>query len=149
MDGKTRQPNEFAHKPLGMKELTAFLYWFTCGALIGLGLASIFFIGLLLIVLGVVFLLYEAQKVGVKDLWAVVVGFGVAPAGLMLSRYLTSNLCPDGTSGISMTVGPSESFSCSGFPDGYLYYVTAFGVVALIGLGWGLYRRLAVTRVHA
>jgi hypothetical protein len=131
-----------------MKELIAFLYWFTCGALIGLGLASIFSIGSLLIVLGVVFLLYEVRKSGVTGLWAVVVGFGVAPAGLMLSRYLTSNLCPDGTSGISVTVRPGESFSCSGFPDGYLYYVAIFGAVALIGLGWGLYRRLAITSVH-
>lgn len=148
MDSKTHQPNELAHKPLSMKELIAFLYWFTCGTLIGLGLASIFSIGLLLIALGVMFLLYEVRKVGDKDLWAVVVGFGVSPASLMLSRYLTSNLCPPGPNGISVTVGPGESFSCSGFPDGYLYYVATFGVVALIGLGWGLYRRLAITSVH-
>jgi hypothetical protein len=149
MDGKTYQPKAFARRPLSMKEFIAFLYWFTCGALIGLGLASIFSIGLLLIVLGVVFLLYEVRKVGVKDLWAVVVGFGVAPAGLMLGRYLTSNLCPPGPNGISVTVGPGESFSCSGFPDGYLYYIAIFGAVALIGLGWGLYRRLAIMSMHA
>ena len=148
MGGKTDQRNELAHKPLSMKELIAFLYWFTCGALIGLGLASIFSIGLLLIVLGVVFLLYEVRKVGDKDLWAVVVGFGVAPASLMLSHYLTSNLCPPGPNGISVTVGPGESFSCSGFPDSYIYYVATFGAVALIGLGWGLYRRLAITSVY-
>jgi hypothetical protein len=149
MDSKTYHPKELSRRPLDMNEVVAFLYWFTCGALIGLGLASIFSIGLLLIVLGVVFLLYEVRKVGGKDLWAVVVGFGAAPASLMLNRYLTSNLCTPGPNGTSMTVGPGEAFSCSGFPDGYLYYVAAFGVIALIGLGWGLYRRLAITRVHA
>jgi hypothetical protein len=149
MDGKTHQPNESTRKPLAMKGLTAFLSWFTCGALVGLGLATIFSVGLLLIVLGVVFLVYETRKAGVKDLWAAVVGFGVAPASLMLSSYLTSNLCPPGPNGLSITVGPGESFSCTGFPDGYLYFVATFGAVALTGLGWGLYRRLAITSVHA
>jgi hypothetical protein len=149
MSSKTYRPNELRRNPPGKKQLIAFLYWFTCGALIGLGLASIFSVGFLLIVLGVVFLVYEVRKAGNKDLWAVVVGFGVAPASLMLGRYLTSNLCQPGPSGISVTVGPGESFSCSGFPDGYLYYVAIFGAVALIGLGLGVYRRLAITSVYA
>jgi hypothetical protein len=148
MDGTTHQPNELAHRPLTIKELIAFLYWFTCGALIGLGLATVFSVGLLLVVLGVVFLVYEVRKVGTKGLWGVVIGFGVAPAALMLSRYLTSNLCPPGADGISMTVGPGEAFRCSGFPDGYLYYVAMFGVVALIGVGCGLYRRMASTNAQ-
>jgi hypothetical protein len=149
MGGKTHQLNELARRPLVMKEVIAFLYWFTCGALIGLGLAGIFSVGLPLIVLGVVFLLYEVRKVGDKYLWAVVVGFGVAPASLMLSTYLTSNLCPPGGNSLAVTVGPGESFSCSYFPDSYLYDIGIFGAVALIGLGWGLYRRLAITSVHS
>ena len=148
MSSKTYRPNELRRNPPGKKELIAFLYWFACGALIGLGLASIFSVGLLLIVLGVVFLLYEVRKAGNKNLWVVAVGFGVAPASLMLSRYLTSNLCQPGPNGLSVIVGPGESFSCSGFPDGYLYYVAIFGAVALIGLSWGLFRRLAITSAY-
>ncbi len=124
-----------------MRRLVAFLYWFTCGALIGLGLAIIYSIGLLLVVLEVVFLVYEVRKVGDKGLWVAVVGLGGAPASLLLIRYLISKPCPSGQNGLAITVGPGEAAGCSHFPEGYLYYIAIFGVIALIGLGWGLVQK--------
>lgn len=125
-----------------MKALIGFLYWFTCGALIGLGLVMIFSIGLPLLLLGGVFILYRTRKVGDRGWWAAAVGLGAAPATLMFVSYLASNPCPPGGNGISVVVGPGESFGCSYLSESFVYQIAIFAAIALAGLAWGLFERL-------
>lgn len=60
------------------------LYWLVVGALFGLGVVSILSIGVIFLALGIVLLIVGAVRLGGKGLWAGIVGFGLAPALLLV-----------------------------------------------------------------
>lgn len=134
------------------------LYWLVVGALFGLGVISILSIGVILLALGIVLLIFGALRLGGRGLWAGVVGFGLAPALLLVwdvtswpracisNHPIYSPVIPAG-SPAGTTYRSPNYFQCVQTPAGTYtsYHVLAaiFGVIALLGLllGVALYLR--------
>jgi hypothetical protein len=122
------------------------LYWLLTGALIGVGLLAILSVGLPFLVLGLILATFGAIRLGARGLWAALIGFGSLPAAILL-RDVTSTAWACEPSG-GGTVQPNVSYySCVDTLVGRLttYHVLAlgFGVVALFGIAWPLFRRLS------
>lgn len=129
-------------------------YWLVTGAVLGLGVISILSIGLLLLPIGLILLAFGAFRFGARRMWATVVGFGAAPALLLLwdvmSQPWACNPGGPGVSGSTTQTGVSGSttqtgvsyYTCVNTFVGPLttYHVMAaiFGAIALVGLLWGL-----------
>lgn len=125
------------------------LYWLVVGALFGLGVVSILSIGVILLALGIALLVVGAARVGGRGLWAGVVGFGLAPA-LLLLWDLTSWpwACNPGSNATysPITYGATyrspNYYTCVDTFVGPLttYHVLAaiFGGIALVGILIGL-----------
>ena len=123
--------------------------WLLAGALLGLGVISILSIGLLLLPVGLILLAFGAFRFGISRSWAVIVGFGAAPALLLLWDVTTRPwACNPGGPGLSGATAQSgvNYYSCVNTFLGVLttYHVAAaiFGAIALVGLIWGLAARL-------
>lgn len=124
------------------------LYWLLTGACIGFGIIAILSIGIFFLAAGLILLVVGASRFRGRGLWAALVGFGGAPALLLLWDVVSG---PWGC----ITPGGGDSqpgvsyYNCVQTPIGQLtsYHVMAFGfgVIALAGLTWPLLRRL-VTR---
>ncbi len=120
-------------------------YWLVTGAVLGLGVISILSIGLLLLPIGLILLAFGAFRFGARRMWATVVGFGAAPALLLLwdvmSQPWACNPGGPGVSGSTTQTGVSY-YTCVNTFVGLLttYHVMAavFGAIALVGLLWGL-----------
>ncbi|HET9109718.1 MAG TPA: hypothetical protein VFN78_02720 [Ktedonobacterales bacterium] len=120
-------------------------YWLLVGALLGLGVISILSIGLLVLPVGLILLAFGAIRFGGGRLWAALVGFGAAPALLLLwdvtSQPWACNPGGPGLSGSTTQTGVNY-FTCVNTFVGPLttYHVMAaiFGAIALVGLLWGL-----------
>lgn len=126
------------------------LFWLLVGALIGLGVVSILSIGIILLAAGIALLVFGVVRAGAARLWVGVVGFGLAPA-LLLIWDVTSQpwACePANHIVVSGPVAPGGSstsasyFQCVQTPVGLLttYHVLAAGFlgIALVGLLLGL-----------
>lgn len=114
------------------------LYWLLAGALAGCGVIALLSIGLPFIVVALVMVIVGAARVGGRGLWALLVGFGAAPA-LLLLRDVTAAPWGCDTGGQTTTQAPGVSYySCVQTPLGVLttYHVLAagFGAMALVGL---------------
>src|SRR5690349_14979949 len=121
------------------------LYWLLTGALIGVGFLAILSIGLPLLVLGMILLIVGALRFGGKEALAALVGFGAAPAAILIWDIISGPwVCDDGGfsgSGSSSSSGASVEvthYSCVESPFGLVttYHVLAAGfvVLALVGL---------------
>lgn len=122
------------------------LYWLLTGACLGFGVIAILSIGIFFLAAGVILLVVGALRLGGNGLWAALVGFGGAPA-LLLLWDVTSGPWGCDTPGGGTSSQPGVSYyTCVQTPIGQLtsYHVMAlgFGVIALAGLAWPLLRRL-------
>ena len=121
------------------------LYWLLTGACLGFGVIAILSIGIFFLAAGLILLVVGAIRFRGKSLWAALVGFGGAPALLLIWDVVSG---PWGC----ITPGGGDSqpgvsyYTCVETPVGQLpsYHVMAFGfgVIALAGLAWPLLRRL-------
>lgn len=128
------------------------LYWLLVGALLGIGLIGMMSIGIFLLIPGLALLIYGAIRLGGRGLWAALVGFGAAPALLLLwdvmsqpwacmpaNNTVVSPLIPPGA---PATYTSPNYFACVSTPVGQLttYHVMAagFGAIAIVGLLLGL-----------
>ncbi len=115
-------------------------YWLLTGALLGVGFIAILSIGSLFVLLGVVLVVLGALRVGPRGIWAALVGFGAAPAGILIWDVVSAPRACQGGEGLPNV----NCFSCVDTPFGMLttYHVLAliFGLIALAGLVWPLVR---------
>lgn len=117
------------------------LYWLLVGALLGFGLIAILSIGVFFLAAGLILLIFGAIRFGGKRLWAGIVGFGLAPALLLLwdvtSQPWACNPGGPGQGGTSAQAGINY-YTCVNTFAGPLttYHVMAaiFGAIALVGL---------------
>lgn len=127
------------------------LYWFIVGACFGVGVIGILSIGIFFLAAGLALLIFGAIRFGAGRLWAAIVGFGVAPAAILVwdvtsqpwacepanHTIVSSGVVPPGGSYTS-----PNYFSCVNTFAGPLttYHVMAaiFGAIALVGIIWGL-----------
>lgn len=126
------------------------LYWLFVGVLLGIGLIAILGIGIFLLIPGIALLIFGAARFRGRGLWAVLVGFGAAPALLLLWDVSSGPWAcqPANHTYVSPTLPPGASYtspsfySCVSTPLGQLttYHVMAagFGAIALFGLLLGL-----------
>ena len=123
------------------------VYWLLTGALLGVGFIAILSIGSLFLLLGVLLVVFGALRVGPRGIWAALVGFGAAPAGILIWDVVSAPWACQGGEGLPNV----NYFSCIDTPFGLLttYHILAlfFGVIALFGLAWPLAQRLW-TRSH-
>jgi len=79
--------------------LQARIYWALAGALLGLGVVTIFSVGIGLVLLGAALLLYAASKKLLRSdsllLWIAVAAMGFAPALLLTFTYIASDHTTD------------------------------------------------------
>jgi cytochrome bd-type quinol oxidase subunit 1 len=126
------------------------LYWLLVGALFGFGVISILSIGIFVLAAGLVLLIYGAIRFGGGRMWAALIGFGVAPAALLLWDVTAQPWACEPTNHTTyspivqagQTYTSPNYFTCVNTPVGPLttYHVLAaiFGVIALAGLLIGL-----------
>ena len=95
----------------------------------GLGLIA-FGLALLPFVLGAVLALYGVKRIGPKGFWITLVSMGVTPALILVCDYILADR------------------TTTWIPDGYLEFAAFFGVIALIGIVWGVFdmRRMSKPR---
>jgi hypothetical protein len=110
------------------------IYWLLTGALIGFGFIAILSIGSLFLLLGVLLVVFGALRVGARGSWAALVGFGAAPAGILIWDVVSAPwACESGDA-----LPNVNYFSCVDTPFGMLttYHILAlfFGLVAALGL---------------
>jgi hypothetical protein len=121
-------------------------YWLLTGAVIGFGVIAILSIGLPFLVLGLAMVAFGIVRMGIRGLWAVVVGVGVLPAAILLWDVSSGPWACEPQSGVvnivSTSAGGGSYYPCVQTPIGTLttYHVMAFwfGVIALLGLAWPL-----------
>lgn len=125
------------------------LYWLFVGALFGIGFIGILSIGIFLLLPAIALLIFGAIRFGGRGLWAGPVGFGAAPAALLLWDVTSQPWACQPADGVTSspiihggTATSPNYFSCVSTPIGPLtsYHVLAagFGAIALVGLLWGL-----------
>lgn len=128
------------------------LYWLFVGALLGIGFVSILSIGIFLLIPAIALLIFGAARFRGRGLWATVVGFGAAPAALLLWDVMSQPWAcmPANHTVVSGSIPPGAPatytspnyFACISTPVGQLtsYHVLAagFGAIALFGLLLGL-----------
>lgn len=129
------------------------LYWLVTGAFLGFGVIAILSIGVPFLLAGAIMLAIGTIRLGGRGLWAALVGFGVAPAAILIWDVVSA---PWGCTWMGAVVSASTSgvnyYNCVQTPFGVLtsYHVMAAGfvVIALAGLTWPLLARL-FRRSHA
>ncbi len=103
--------------------------WALVGALFGVGVIAALSIGWALIVAGVILAAIIAWLGRGRGMWAVLVGFGLAPAAILLFDVVTAPPpCP--TQPVIVTEG---SYTCGYTPPSYTYMAIAFLAIALVG----------------
>lgn len=119
------------------------VYWAITGTLIGLGLISfdIYFILYPCLFVGLVLIIYGGIRMGFGGFWAALIGLGTLPALILVLDIVTAAPpCPPG--GLSLPPNSTSQVSCSIIPSSYYLFAVIFGVIALIGGAWPLFRRL-------
>jgi hypothetical protein len=112
----------------------AILYWLITGALLGIGLISILSIGLPLLLTGLILLIAGLIRLRVRNLWALLVGFGGLPALVLILDIITA---PPRCTGQPLMVPPGGgSASCGFIPTSYYVFAVVFGLITLAGFAW-------------
>ena len=118
------------------------LYWLLTGAVIGFGVIAILSIGLPFVILGLLLVAFGAVRLGIREIWAAVVGLGGLPAAILLWDVTSGPWLCETQGGGSTSLPNVSYYTCVDTPVGLLttYQVLAFwfGVVALLGLAWPL-----------
>ena len=111
-----------------MPRFSAWL-WALVGALFGIGFIAILSIGWGLILAGAILAATAAWFGRGRGMWAVLVGFGIAPAAILLFDVITAPPpCP--TQPVIVTGG---SYTCGYTPPSYTYLALGFLAIAFIG----------------
>ena len=114
------------------------IYWLFTGALLGFGFIGILSIGAPFLLLDVLLIVFGALKVGLREIWAALLCFGAAPAGILIWDVVSAPWACQGREGLPNV----NYFSCVDTPFGIFttYHVLAFffGLIALAGLVWPL-----------
>lgn len=96
------------------------IYWTLAGSLMGIGL-SVFGLGLLPFVAGIIMTLYGMHRFGRRGLWITLISMGLLPIMLIFVIYQTSD--PTQTRYLQNPLYPA---------------VIAFGPIIVAGLIWGI-----------
>ncbi len=113
------------HPPL----IPFLILWALVGALFGVGVIALLSIGWGLILLGVILAGSIAWIGRGRGLWAALIGFGLAPAAILIFDIVTA---PPACSNQPIVV-TGGSYTCGYTPPSYTYLAIAFLTVALIG----------------
>lgn len=103
-----------------MNTLLRALYWFVVGGLIGVGVIALLSIGWFLILLGVILVIVGVARVGVREIWGILLGGGLAPLAFLLNDLQNPDIQPVSTA------------------ETYQFMAQIFGAVAAVGLIWGV-----------
>ena len=103
--------------------------WALAGALFGVGFIAILSIGAALLLLGVILAVVVAGLSRGRGLWAILVGFGVAPAAILIFDIVTAPP-PCSTQPVVVTGG---AYTCGYIPPSYTYMAAGFLIIALVG----------------
>lgn len=96
-------------------------YWFIAGGLVGVGCIAILSIGIFLIAASVPLIVIGAERGWLRELWACVVGFGLAPMLILLADLQQRDQIQP----------PSTA-------DFYQMLAIGFGVIAALGAFFGV-----------
>ena len=103
--------------------------WALTGALFGVGVIAILSIGWALILVGVILAFIVGWRFRGRGMWAILIGFGLAPAAILLFDIITAPP-PCSTQPI---VEAGGSYTCGYIPPSYSYLAIGFLAVALFG----------------
>jgi hypothetical protein len=122
------------------------VYWVLVGSLFGIGILSVdvLFVSIPCLLVSIGLALYAERRFGRHDFWIAVAAFGIlCTLILTLPSFvgLTASICPMTPNGISYISSPGTSRGGC-VPPGFIIMAVFFGVVALLGAGWPLLRRL-------
>jgi hypothetical protein len=104
-----------------MSRIVKPLYWFIAGSLVGVGSIAILSIGIILIAASVLLAIIGAVRGWWRELWAGVVGFGLAPMLILLVDLQNRD-----------QIQPTST------ADFYQLMAIGFGVIAVVGLLSGI-----------
>jgi hypothetical protein len=104
----------------GLATKTRPLYWAATGAILGLGLITIFSVGLPLLLLAAGLVLFGFKCLGPSRFWVTPVSMGAVPALVLVYDYFTADR------------------STVWFPDGYLAVAAVFAAISAAGAILGL-----------
>ena len=107
------------------------IYWIIPGALVGVGFIAILSIGFFLLMASVPLILLGALRGWWRELWAGLIGFGVAPM-LMLLADLQNRA----------SIQPAST------ADAYQFLAISFAVIAVAGLLAGIVVETRITLRH-
>lgn len=93
------------------------LYWFVAGSLIGVGVIAILSIGIFLVVAGVVLAVIGAVRGWAREIWAGVIGAGLAPMLILL-----------------IDLQGRDSIQPASTAEAYQTMAIVFGAIALLGI---------------
>ena len=111
-----------------MERLSPWL-WALAGALFGVGFIAMLSIGWALILAGVILAGVGLWRGRGRGVWAALVGFGLAPAAILLFDIITAPPpCPT-----QPVVTSDGSYNCGYTPPSYTYLAAGFLAVALLG----------------
>ena len=107
------------------------IYWIIPGALVGVGFIAILSIGFFLLMASVPLILLGALRGWWRELWAGVVGFGVAPMLILLADLQNR-----------ASIHPAST------ADAYQFLAISFAVIAVAGLLAGIVVETRITLRH-
>ncbi|HEU0028404.1 MAG TPA: hypothetical protein VFQ25_14925 [Ktedonobacterales bacterium] len=103
--------------------------WALVGALFGVGFIAILSIGAALLLLGAILAFIAGWLSRGRGLWAILIGFGLAPAAILAFDIITAPPpCPT-----HAVIAAGGSYTCGSIPPSYTYMAAGFLAVALIG----------------
>lgn len=114
-----------------MNTLTGALYWFVAGGLIGFGVIAILSIGWPAILLALILTVIGVVRLGVREVWAALLGGGLVPLAFLLYDLQDPNIQPASTAQTYQTLA------------------MIFGAIAAVGFVWGLITTLLRRRTPA
>jgi hypothetical protein len=106
------------------------MYWLIVGGMLGVGIIAMLSIGVFLLLTALPLFLLGVLRIGVREIWAGVVGFGLAPM-LILVIDLQGPIAPASTA------------------QTYLIMAIAFGVVAALGVVVGIVTETLIATRHS
>lgn len=104
-----------------MRTVLKALYWFIAGGLIGVGSIAILSIGIFLIAASVPLVVIGVVRGWLRELWAGIVGFGLAPMLILLADLQNRD-----------QIQPAST------ADFYQLIAIGFGMIAALGLLFGI-----------
>ncbi|HEU4782693.1 MAG TPA: hypothetical protein VFS83_05070 [Ktedonobacterales bacterium] len=104
-----------------MRGVLKALYWFIAGGLVGVGCIAILSIGVCLIAVSVPLVVLGAVRGWLRELWAGLVGFGLAPMVILLADLQGRD-----------QIQPTST------ADFYQFLAIGFGVIAAFGVALGI-----------